>query len=60
MSKKVKIKQVRSSIGREQRIKDTLAALGLGRIGNQSEVALNPSTQGMIKSVEFLIEVTGK
>ena len=60
MAKKVKIKQVRSSIGREQRIKDTLSALGLGRIGHQSEVALNPSTEGMIRSVAFLVEVVAK
>jgi large subunit ribosomal protein L30 len=60
MAKKIKIKQVRSSIGREQRIKDTLAALGLGRIGYQSEVNLNPSTEGMIKSVGFLVEIVAR
>lgn len=60
MAKKVKIKQVRSSIGREQRIKDTLAALGLGRIGHESEVVLNAGTEGMIRKVGFLVEVVSK
>ena len=54
----VKISQVRSSIGRPKDQKDTLVALGLGRIGKSKELVLNPALQGMIKKVAHLITVS--
>jgi large subunit ribosomal protein L30 len=56
--KKVVVKQIRSKIGRNPRTVRTLQALGLGSIGNQKELTLNPSVEGMIKGVKHLVEVT--
>ncbi|MGE5354616.1 MAG: 50S ribosomal protein L30 [Deltaproteobacteria bacterium] len=54
---KVKIKQVRSSIGNPKNQKATLIALGLTRIGKSVEKELNPQIQGMINKVSHLINV---
>jgi len=55
---KVRVKQVRSQIGRNPATCRTLKAIGLGAIGKQKELTLNPSVQGMLNSVQHLIEVT--
>lgn len=55
---RVVIKQTRSEIGRTQRVRDTLGALGLGRIGKSREVTLNPAIRGMIRKVRHLLSVT--
>lgn len=54
----VKIAQVRSSIGRPKDQKDTLVALGLGRIGKSRELTLSPAIQGMINKIAHLITVS--
>jgi large subunit ribosomal protein L30 len=54
---KVKVTQVRSLIGRSERVRRTLDALGLGRIGKMKLHTLNDSTRGMLKKVEHLIRV---
>ena len=55
--KKVKIKQVRSGIGRPLRQKRTLEALGFKRLNQTIEVEVSPQVQGMIDAVSHLIEV---
>ncbi len=55
---KVRIEQVRSTIGRPERQKRTIEALGLGKINRQVEVELTPSIQGMINKVSHLVSVT--
>ena len=55
--KKVKIKQVRSGIGRPLRQKRTLEALGFKRLNQTIEVEVSPQVQGMINAVSHLIEV---
>jgi large subunit ribosomal protein L30 len=55
--KKVKIKQVRSGIGRPLRQKRTLEALGFKRLNQTIEVEVSPQIQGMIDAVGHLIEV---
>jgi large subunit ribosomal protein L30 len=57
MAKKVTVVQVRSSNNREQRTRNTLLALGLGRIGKTREHELTPATSGMIKAVQHLVTV---
>ena len=57
MSKKVKIKQVRSTIKRVESQKRTLAALGLRKIGMEVEHELSSSISGMIEKVKHLVEV---
>ncbi|MCA6074195.1 50S ribosomal protein L30 [Fulvivirga sedimenti] len=55
---KVKISQVRSTIGRPERQKRTIEALGLGKINRTVEVELTPQIQGMINKVSHLVSVT--
>lgn len=57
MEKKVKIKQVRSRIGRPADQKRTLDALGLTRMNQEKEVSLNPAMEGMINKVRHLLEI---
>ena len=57
MSKKVKIKQVRSTIKRLESQKRTLKALGLRKIGMEVEHELTSSISGMIDKVRHLVEV---
>jgi large subunit ribosomal protein L30 len=54
---KVKIKQVRSSIGQSQRHRGTLRALGLGKIGRTAEHAESPQLAGMLRKVRHLVKV---
>ncbi|WP_188763507.1 50S ribosomal protein L30 [Emticicia aquatilis] len=54
---KVKITQVRSTIGRPEVQKRTIAALGLGKINRTVEKELNPAVQGMINAVNHLLVV---
>lgn len=55
--KKLKIKQVRSGIGRPVRQKRTLEALGFKRLNQTIEVEVSPQVQGMIDAVRHLIEI---
>ena len=57
MSKKVRIKQVRSTIKRLESQKRTLNALGLRKIGMEVEHELSPSISGMIDKVKHLVEI---
>ncbi|WP_026999294.1 50S ribosomal protein L30 [Eisenibacter elegans] len=54
---KVKITQVRSVIKRTQRQKDTIQALGLGKIGRSKEHEFTPVIAGMIEKVQHLVRV---
>ena len=54
---KIKIRQVRSSIGQSQRHRGTLRALGLGKIGRTAEHAESPELAGMLRKVRHLVEV---
>ena len=55
--KKIKITQIKSSIGYRQRTKDTLDALGLRKISSSVTKADNPAIQGMIRAVQHLVKV---
>ena len=57
MSKKVKIKQIKSTIKRIESQKRTLIALGLRRIGMEVEHELTPSIKGMIQKVKHLVSI---
>ncbi len=54
---KIKIKQLRSKIGRPENQKRTLIALGLGKINRTVEKIMTPQIRGMINKVNHLIEV---
>lgn len=55
--KTIKIKQVRSIIGRPARQKRTIEALGLGKINREREVVATPQILGMVEKVKHLITV---
>lgn len=54
---KIRIKQVRSVIGRPKKQKDTIKALGFKKNQQIIEKESNPQVLGMIKKVSHLIEV---
>ncbi|MDX1683700.1 MAG: 50S ribosomal protein L30 [Saprospiraceae bacterium] len=54
---KLKVTQVKSSIDRSRRQKDTLQALGLRKINHTVEHEATPQILGMIKRVEHLVKV---
>ena len=55
---KVKLTQIRSSIGESPRHRGTLRALGLGKIGRTAEQDVaNPAIAGMLRKVRHLVKV---
>lgn len=54
---KVKIKQIKSSIDRSKKQKDTLIALGLRGINKTVEKEVTPQIQGMINKIAHLVVV---
>lgn len=56
-AKKLRITQVKSSIGRPADQGKTLRALGLGKINRVNEVVDNESVRGMVFKVKHLIKV---
>jgi len=57
MTKTVKVRQIKSAIGRKKDQLQTLVGLGLGRIGKEKELVDTPEVRGMIFKVQHLIEV---
>ena len=57
MTKTLKIKQIKSSIGYKRKAKATLAALGLRKINQVVEQKDNGQIRGMIKTISYLLEV---
>lgn len=55
---KVKLKQIKSIIGASQRQKDTMKALGLGKINREVEHEATPQIVGMVNKVSHLITVS--
>lgn len=54
---KIKIKQVRSSIGCPERQKATLRALGFKKLNQVVELESTPQIQGMVRKVSHLVKV---
>jgi len=59
MLEKIYVVQRKSSIGCNAKVKSTLSALGLRRIGQQVVVDRNDCILGMIAKVNHLVEVKG-
>ncbi len=57
MPGKLRITQVKSTIGHIARNRATVRALGLHRIGDTVEVVDNDATRGMVRQVRFLVSV---
>ena len=56
-SKTLKITWMKSAIGRSERQKKTVRALGLRKLGQTVEHADTPAIRGMIEKVSHLVEV---
>jgi large subunit ribosomal protein L30 len=54
---KLRVTQVRSQIGEDQRHRGTLRALGLGKIGRSREHEDGPTLKGAIRKVRHLVKV---
>ena len=57
MSRKLKITQVRSTIGAKPKQRGTLRALGLKRINHTVELPDRPEIRGMVARVPHLVTV---
>ena len=55
--KTLRVKQVRSGIGCPRAMRETLKALGLGRMHRVSERLDSPETRGMIAKITHLVQV---
>ncbi|MGD9732002.1 MAG: 50S ribosomal protein L30 [Desulfamplus sp.] len=55
MSGKVKVTQIRSLIGRPEKHRKIVRALGLKRINMTVEHNMNPAIMGMVKKVSHLV-----
>ena len=55
--KKLKVTQLKSSIGRLKDHKACLKGLGLRRIRHQVEVEDTPSIRGMVNKISYMIKV---
>jgi len=58
-NKTIKVKQIRSSIGRRDDQAATLKGLGLGKISRMKELKDTPEIRGMINKVKHLVRVEG-
>jgi large subunit ribosomal protein L30 len=54
---RLKVRQVRSGIGRKQNQRDTLRSLGLKRIGDVVVKEDRPEIRGMVAAVRHLVAV---
>ena len=54
---KIKIKQLKSPIGRNNKQREILISLGLNKINRERTLESNPAIQGMINKVKHLIKV---
>ena len=56
-NKTLQITQIKSRIGYKKKAKATLDAMGLKKIHQSVEMPDNSATRGMVKNIEFLINV---
>jgi len=57
---RVRVTQVRSTVGQSKRHEGTIRALGLGKIGRTAEHAHTPALAGMLRHVAHLVRVERK
>jgi len=58
MAKAFKVKLVRSLIGRNKKVKDTVRCLGLRKINHEVVVKDTPAQRGAIFKIQHMLEVT--
>jgi large subunit ribosomal protein L30 len=55
--KTIKIRQVKSGIGTKKGHREVLKSLGLRRIRHQVERLDTPAVRGMVRKIQYLLEV---
>ena len=55
--KTIRVRQIRSGIGCTDNMRETLKALGLGKMNRVAERPDNATTRGMVKSIPHLAEI---
>jgi len=55
MAETIRVKLVRSPIGTNQRVRQTVKGLGLGRVGSERELKRSPEVEGMLRRVAHLV-----
>ena len=56
-NRKIKVKQIKSAIGRKDYQRKNLIGLGLNKINRERTLEDTPSVRGMIEKVKHLVEV---
>ena len=56
-NKKVKITQIKSSIGYRRQAKDTLRVLGIKKMNGSVVKVMSPAIEGMITSINHLLKI---
>ncbi len=57
MAETIKVKLVKSGLGRNPKIRQTLQGLGLTRLHKTVELKNTAAIRGMIQKVTFLVEI---
>ena len=57
MAEKIKVKLVKSAIGKNKKVGRTLRGLGLTKLNKTVELNNTPAIRGMINKVSFLVEL---
>jgi large subunit ribosomal protein L30 len=57
MAERIRVTLVRSGIGRQKKIRQTLKGLGLTRLNKTVELENTPAIRGMIEKVSFLVRI---
>jgi len=59
MGNTIRVKLVRSPIGTNERVRQTVKGLGLGKVGSERELQRSAEVEGMIRRLKHLVKVTG-
>lgn len=57
MTETIKVTLIKSGIGKDKKIRQTLRGLGLTRLNRSVELKNTPAIRGMIEKVSFLVKV---
>jgi large subunit ribosomal protein L30 len=57
MTETIKVTLVKSGIGKNEKIRQTLRGLGLTKLNKSVELNNTPAIRGMIQKVSFLVKV---
>ncbi len=57
MADKIKVTLVKSGIGKQKKIRQTIRGLGLTRLHKTVELENTPAIRGMINKISFMVKV---